>query len=349
VSFVAGRVGEAELQSALRDIEAAAQRGAQLAKQLLTFSHGEDQTPRQDPIELAKVIGSLASFLARVLPEQVRLTVHAEPGLSVRADATQLQQVLLNLCLNARDAMPDGGDLVVTAESVMLSDADAMARPFLAAGAHARLRVVDNGCGMSEEVRRRAFEPFFTTKAPGKGTGLGLAVVYRVVQTLAGHVAVDTAPGRGTTFTVHLPLAPPAPTVEDTDRFETPRRVTVGGSKLLVVDDEPLLREALRRLLAAMGYVVLTADDGEQALAIYREHHQSISLVILDLAMPHMGGEEAFYALRQIRPDARVLITSGYAEQDAVRSLLAAGAVGFLPKPVDAKKLLRALVANDDA
>jgi len=329
---------DSPLRTPVQTIITAARRGADLTNQLLAFARGGRYEVR--PISLNEA----AREVVRLLSRTVDKTIAIEPRLAddlatVEGDAGQLHQMLLNLCLNAVDAMPGGGQLIIETENVTLSQEQAQAEPELQPGPHVRLRVIDTGTGMDPETMRRIFEPFFTTKKgqPGRPhSGLGLAMVYGIVRSHSGAIRVYSEVGRGSTFEVYLPaLARPAPLPP------IPAAAPTGGAEtVLVVDDEDFIRYLLQRALEDAGYTVLLAEDGPQALELYRARGPEIDLVILDMGLPQVSGRQVFHHLRQLDPNAVVLISSGYAEDDQARAMIEAGARGFLAKPYDLNELL---------
>ncbi|MFO0755559.1 MAG: PAS domain S-box protein [Byssovorax sp.] len=329
-----------ELKADLDDMKGLVRRGADLSRQLLGFARRGRYDPR--PLDLTAAVTETSSMFGRTRRELSIETI-LPPGLPpVLMDRAQLDQVLLNLLVNASHAMPSGGRIRLAAELATLSATEAALRG-TSPGRFVMLHVSDTGTGMDEATRARVFEPFFSTKALGRGAGLGLAAVYGIITGHKGAIAVESAPGEGTTFTLWLPVAeepskphaPPAPA----------SAVTRG--LVLVVDDEETLLGFAARSLRALGYEALTAASGKEAVAIAREQGDRIALVILDLVMPEMNGSKTFAALREIAPDLKVLLASGYAIDEHAQALLDRGCVGFLSKPFDLKTLdetLRSLV-----
>jgi PAS domain S-box-containing protein len=312
-------------------------RAAELTRQLLSFAR---RTPlRPAPLSLNQSVEQTVRLLRHTFDPRITVEVRLEPSLwLVQADAAQIDQVLMNLCLNARDAMAEGGRLTLTTANLAL-DLDAV-RPYPEGrpGEFVRLRVEDSGQGMTPEVRAHLFEPFFTTKAVGKGTGLGLATVFGIVQQHRGWIACRSAVGAGTAFEVYLPrLATaviPAPVVVDKGGGS-------GSETILVADDQDMVRTLVATILQRHGYRALTAADGAQAVELYRQRQPEIALVILDLAMPVLSGKDALLALREVNPAVRVLISSGYISDETARDLERAGAAGFVAKPYHAADLAR--------
>jgi signal transduction histidine kinase/ActR/RegA family two-component response regulator len=309
-TFIARRAVEgSDDERDVGEIRKAGERATRLTHQLLAFARRETVRPRV--LDLTGVVLEMEQLLRRTLGEHVELeTALAADLWPIMADYGQLEQVLVNLAVNARDAMPQGGTLTLDTENVAADDAYAAARPGLAPGRYVRLRVSDTGTGMAPDVAARAFEPFFTTKPKGEGTGLGLATIYGIVTGAGGNVQIYSEPGLGTTFTVLLP-ATDAPMPELDDRRE-PRRGH--GETILVVEDEAAMLEVTRRLLEDGGYTVLTASGGEEALRIAAGHPGEIHLLLTDVVMPGMLGREVAARVTELRPGIGVLYMSGYAQ-----------------------------------
>jgi len=323
----------------LDEIKRAAQRAAGLTRQLLAFSRQQVLAPQL--LDLPEVVDGLGNMLRRLIGADIDLQVkHLDGSSFVRIDASQLEQVLLNLTLNARDAMPSGGVLRLQTRRETSAARRAEATPALAPGAYAVLIVQDNGVGMSEEVRARAFDPFFTTKEPGKGTGLGLATVYGIVRQSGGHLELDSAPGQGTTVRIYLPEVA-APVIDTVAHADTPPVQSQVQPKLriLVVEDEPVVRELVLRLLRRAGHNVTGAPDGETALAL-ASSGPAFDLLVTDVVMPGMNGRELAGRLQQLQPRLPVLFMSGYAHDFDGALPEAPGASAFLQKPFDAAALL---------
>jgi len=311
-----------------------AQRASELTRQLLTFA-------RRGRVEVRPLsLNDIAREVIRLLERTIDKAIAVEPYLAcdlaiVEGDASQLHQMLLNLCLNAHDAMPQGGRLIIETQNVALSEEKARTGLDLQAGRYVLLSVTDTGIGMDAEVQQRLFEPFFTTKEQGRG--LGLAMVYGIVRGHGGAVHVYSELGQGSTFKVYLPVV--SRLAEDTAPEETE---FVGGSEtVLVVDDEETVRELLRRILEQGGYTVLLVADGVEAVELYTMLSTKIDLVVLDIIMPQMGGRETYQRLQEINPGVKVLLSSGYSENGQAQDILAAGARGFLQKPYDLYAVLR--------
>jgi PAS domain S-box-containing protein len=320
------------------EIRKAAERAAGITRQLLAYSRQQVLQPKA--LELDRLIESRIPMLERLVGPDIRVRWRRHPAVPlVRADPAQLEQVLVNLALNARDAMPSGGELKVEIEPAILqAQAAEPGRPAVPAGRYARIAVTDSGVGMSPETRARAFEPFFTTKQPGAGTGLGLATVYGIVKQSDGFIWCHSEPGRGTMFEVFLPERAGRP--EPAGRPGVPAAAPGGGETVVVVEDEEAVRRMAARTLSARGYRVLEATDAAQALA--REPDWGpIDLLVTDVVMPGAGGRELAAALTARRPGLRLLYISGYTDDEVTRrGLLDAGAP-FLEKPFEAEGLAR--------
>jgi PAS domain S-box-containing protein len=322
----AGRSPAEELES----ISSAASRAAELTRKLLAFSR--KQVMKMRPLELNQALAEFARLLQRVVGEDIALEFRASASpLVVRADTSQLEQVLLNLCTNARHAMPKGGRLVIETQRAAFDEDFVQRNPWARVGEYAELRVSDSGEGMDEPTRRHIFEPFFTTKKDG--TGLGLAVVHGIVQQHEGCVDVESAPGAGTTMHVYLPLTQEGPPTEVAhgEAGTLPRR---GHELVLVAEDERPLRNLISLSLKELGYEVLTAADGEEATRVFEANRGRIAVVILDVVMPKLGGPEALARMRAIDPNVRAVLTTGYApDSDYLSELAEAESLTVLPKP----------------
>ena len=321
-------------------IEEAAQRGADIVRQLLTFARGvEGQRTTIDPKTL---FDQLERILRETFPKSIAFNILLAPELwPVVGDLTQLHQVLLNLCVNARDAMPEGGHLVISAENCAVDDDLAALSPDAKTGRHVRLTVIDSGTGIPREIIEKIFDPFFTTKEPGKGTGLGLSTALGIVRSHGGFLLVDSEPGKGSTFRVFLP-AGSKPEVAPRGE-EAPSIPHGNGETILLVDDEPEIIKIMQAVLTRNGYKVVTARDGLEALALYRIHSTSIDLVLTDLMMPRMDGVQLARALKKLDEELVVVATSGHGEETHRNELLPLGVDHFLSKPFTAPMLLSTL------
>ena len=293
-------------------IQKAAGRAVAMTRQLLAFSRMQVLQPRV--IDLNAVVSDLGKMLPRLIGENIEYSFAAEPNIApVKADPGQIEQVILNLAANARDAMPRGGQLDVSTANVSIDETAALKRPPLTPGRYVRLAVGDTGTGMDEATRAHIFEPFFTTKEVGKGTGLGLATVYGIVKQSGGYIWVDSTPGKGTTFEIYLPQASGKTTseAEPEEKFSSAAR---GSETILVVEDEAGVRELACQFLRVKGYTVLDAGSGPEALEIAGRHPATIHLLLTDMVMPRMSGEELTTQLRTARPEIRVAFMSGYSK-----------------------------------
>jgi len=328
------------VESAARTIEGAAERAAELTRGLLGFARRGKL--RNEPFDLRATVRETAALLERTLDKSVRLTVElGDEPLVVRGDQGQMVQAALNLAINARDAMPDGGDLRLAARRAAPPEEPAPSLPG-EPGAWAALSVADTGCGVPEELRARIFEPFFTTKRPGKGTGMGLAMVYGIARGHGGTVSLESAVGRGSTFSVHLPLEqgaalPAAP--------PKPADGASGLGLVLVVDDEPFVRDAAAAMIRSLGGRVLLAEGGAAAVELFHAQATEIDVVLLDLIMPGMDGERCFRELRAIDPAARIVLCSGHDVDGRAQRVLDAGAAALLRKPYTIADLAAAFAA----
>jgi two-component system cell cycle sensor histidine kinase/response regulator CckA len=319
------------------EIQRAAVRATQLTRQLLAFGRRQVLMPR--PLDPREVVIDIVPMLRRLIGEDLELVVEIVSGLGpIMADPNQLDQVLVNLALNGRDAMPSGGRLTIEGHEVDVDEAFASTHLWAHVGSYVVLSVRDTGEGMTEEVRRQVFEPFFTTKGPGKGTGLGLATVLGIVEQSNGYVEVDSEPGRGSTFHIYLPKVAPAP-IERPEET-APTISSPGSGSLLVLEDEAPVRSLACRILRDAGYVVLEAATGEEALAIEATNSGRIDLLFTDVVLPDMNGHQVAEVLRYRRPEMAVLYASGY-DHDMVagQGNLGVG-VGYMSKPYSREELL---------
>ncbi|MFO0750481.1 MAG: response regulator [Myxococcota bacterium] len=336
-----GDIGE--VREELDEILSAGRRGADLVRQLLSFARKGAGQPM--PVDVNELVNEAVSLLRRgTTPNMFVFTELANEPLIIEADPAMVENALLNLGINARDAMPEGGHLTFTTRRVD-TPANAVpgdgAAPQSGPGTWVEIIVKDTGVGMTDEVKSHLFEPFFTTKPPGKGTGLGLASVYGTMQTHGGVIGVQSEVGRGTAFTLHLPLSEEEPLAAiDVDPSAVPRR----PGHILLVDDDDSVRMVAKRMLTELGCTVSTAVDGLEAVEFFTTHRRDIDLVILDMQMPNLDGRGTFRELRKIDPRVRVLLVSGYAAKEEAERCLAEGALDFLPKPFKLEDLSRAIV-----
>ncbi len=318
-------------------IHQAAARGADLVKQILTFSRRTETHPR--PINLNNEVKQTEKLLYRTIPKMIEIELHLAADLkTIRADSGEMEQILLNLAVNARDAMPTGGRLIIETRDEYLDEEDCRMHLDAKPGEYVVLIVSDTGCGMSKDVMDHIFEPFYTTKKVGDGTGLGLAMVYGIVKGHGGHITCYSEPGAGTTLKIYFPTLE----TEETPDLTTTQQIPAFGTEtILVVDDEELIRDLARRILSKTGYTVLAAGSGEEALEIYRNKKDEIALVILDLIMAGMGGRQCLDKLLEIDPKTKILVASGYSASGPAKEAVEAGARGFVDKPFQMRHLLR--------
>jgi len=333
---------ESPLQGDLAMIEEAASRATVLTRKLLGFARKGKYVVQV--FDVHEAIDAVITFSRRTIPLTVEFerAFHAGP-LWVRGDRTQMEQVFLNLFLNARDAIPGGGRIRVETESVEVADDLTRDGHVLKMGRYARVVVADTGAGIDPANLTRVFDPFFTTKAQGQGSGLGLATVYGIVKNHQGYIYLDSEPGRGTRVLIFLPAtAAPAPAAADHSPAAGPEaEMPLAGRRLLVVDDETINRLFLSRLLRTAGADILEAADGQQAVRVFQDHAETVDCIILDINMPVKSGEAALAEIQRIRADVPVVVLSGYGEDATVYQMLQRGCRGFLHKPVDALALLR--------
>ena len=325
----------------IQEIFKATERGAALTRQLLAFGRKHDA--RLARIDLNRTIAGLREMLTRVIREDIALTMEVEPGpLAVMIDPYDLEQVVFNLVINARDALPEGGAIQVDVARTQVDATNSPADAAVTPGEFVRLRVRDNGTGMSPDVQAHLFEPFFTTKEVGEGTGLGLAFVHGIARHGQGFVTVDTAPGEGTTVAVYLPQAPPAALPSSAESPAEDARDRPIAATILFVEDEPAVRSMTAHMLTRAGYRVLAAATPTEAVALFEDHADEVDLLLTDVVMPEMHGPALAERLVARRPDLRVLFVSGYS--DAMPATATpTDRITFLPKPFPPSRLVTAI------
>ncbi|MBA3961394.1 MAG: response regulator [Chthoniobacterales bacterium] len=331
-----------QVADALQVVREAVERGAALVQQLLTSAR---QTEAQFAVlNLNTLLREMDNMLSATFPKTINFVLHLHQNFpQVKADRSQIHQVLLNLCVNARDAMPDGG--TITLESGLTTGAQ-LSEYFtgVAAERYACLRVIDTGTGISKEVKPHIFEPFYTTKERSKGTGLGLSVVYGVVNNHRGFVQVDSEPGYGTTFSIYLPLEHAAEAADGAGE-KAPLWPNEPGRTVMLVEDEEMLRALGVLMLEGDGYRVIAAKDGVEAVDMFTEHANEIGLVLCDLGLPRLGGREVFLKMKEIKPNVRTIVASGYLEPNLRSELLRAGVIDTVQKPYDFREMLEKIRA----
>ncbi len=324
-------------------ITTSVERGRSLVKQLLMFARKTET--RFESLKLDQLLAEIGDLISETFPKVITLSIDVqEPLPTIVADATQIHQVLLNICVNARDAMPKGGTLCITARKV--SGQDLLTQHSKAnASDYVCIRITDDGTGMDETTRKRIFEPFFTTKKVGKGTGLGLSVVYGIIESHGAFIDVETQTGKGTTFTIFFPVEERhSETIElDGEGMDDIPRCK---GTVLVIEDEEWLRELAVDTLSFYGYEILSAQDGEEGIEIFRLNKDRISVVISDLGLPKLSGEEVIYAIKRLNPDAKVIVASGYIDIEIKTNLRKQGVNYFIQKPYMAKEMIQAINNN---
>jgi len=325
-----------EGRTLLSTIEISAERGADIVKQVLTFARGAEGD--RILLQPKHLINELVKMMSQTFPKNITIKAQiAKNVATISGDITQLHQVLLNLCVNARDAMPDGGRLTVCAETVSLDERASSVHPDAREGRYVILKVMDSGQGIPRRVLEKIFDPFFTTKEPGKGTGLGLSTVMGIVKSHAGFVSVDIEVGVGTAFRIFLPASEKEGEDARQESFATPEG---NGELILVVDDEPSIRNAATKTLEAHGYRAYTAEDGTDALALYFQRRTEIQLVLTDIEMDLMDGVALVRALKKVDPLVKIVTSSGQSQSNKKLILQDLGVTWFLDKPYSAEQLL---------
>ncbi|MBE9541343.1 MAG: PAS domain S-box protein, partial [Proteobacteria bacterium] len=322
----------------LEAIIKSAQRASDLTKRLLIFSRKVESKLR--PMDLNNEIEQVSQMLERTIPKMINIELHLSEDIKIiNADPAQIEQIMMNLGVNARDAMPNGGRLIFETENVILDEEYCKTHLGSKPGQYVKLSISDTGHGMDKETLRHIFEPFYTTKDTGKGTGLGLAMVYGIVKSHGGYIMCYSEPDEGTIFKIYFPIIE-----KEAERVESKEEkvpIKGGNETILLVDDEEAIRELCKDILARFGYTVLIASDGETALEIYREKKEEINLVILDIIMPGMGGRKCLEELLKMNPKSRIIIASGYSINGPAKEVLEAGAKGFISKPYDMRGMLQ--------
>ena len=327
------------LQEHIQTIEQASLRASELTKQLLGFARAGKYEVRA--VNLNHPIEELQKLISRTFDKRVTLTVKLAKELwAIEGDSNQLQHSFLNICLNARDAMPHGGVVTLTTQNLDLDLATAAQHHNLAPGKYVHVAITDTGVGMDSATQARIFEPFFSTKERGKGTGLGLAMVYGIVRNHGGRIFVESALGKGSTFHIYLPATR---TPVAAPQAESPLDTPFGSETILLIDDERVILDVASRILKRLGYTVLVTPDGQEGVRVFAERRHEIALVILDMVMPKLGGREVFRRLKAIDPQVRVLLSSGYSADGDTQAILNEGVLGFVQKPYVMNDLAQAV------
>ena len=320
-------------------VQQAAERAAALTRQLLAFSRR--QVLKLAPIDLNQLVENLMKMVHRLMGEDIELLVAPASGLeTVNADQGQIEQVLLNLCLNARDAMPEGGRLTIETQNVVFDEDYCQAHDWARPGRHIMVSVSDSGCGMDEETRLQIFEPFFTTKEEGKGTGLGLATVYGIIRQHQGMIQVYSEPGKGTRFTLYLPAIDQQLPVSSGLEVQ---KIPGGNETILMAEDNEHIRIIAKEMLEEAGYKVLTAIDGQEALHLFNQHEDEIKMLFLDIVMPKIGGRAVYEEISLHHPGIKCLFISGYSQEAVHTNFIHEAGLNLLQKPFRRDELLQAV------
>ncbi len=320
----------------LNQIVSIVQKGKHLAGQLLAF--GRKMDAQMEVLDFNQILKNVEKIMRRTIPRMIEIELQLDDNLKkVTADAGQCEQIIMNLCLNAKDSMPEGGKLTLKTENVRLKGRPDTAHIDLPSGNYVRLTIADTGHGISEDTLMHIYEPFFTTKEKGKGTGLGLSIVYSIVQNYSGAIECDSDPGTGTTFRIYLP---PATSASDTVQAESRQQISWTGrghEVVLLIDDEPDIIKIGQKVLQESGYTVITARNGEEGIARYLQNQ--VDLVLLDVSMPGIGGIKCLHHIMSLSPEAKVIIISGYLSNGRISEAMTLGAKAFLTKPYSFEEL----------
>ena len=333
------------LRDKMAHILSAAERASNLTRSLLTFSRRQEM--ELQPLNLKTNISNVETFLRRIIGQDIKLTISfAKEDIPIVADGGQMEQVLMNLATNARDAMPNGGTLTIATDIIDIDEEFIRMHGYGAPGSHVMLTVTDNGIGMDEATRQRIFEPFFTTKDTSKGTGLGLSIIYGIITQHNGHISVYSEPGQGTTFKILLPLMADKVLLTEANTCHQP---FFGGKEIiLVVDDEAQIRQYLELFLTTLGYQVLLAQDGQEAIQVFAEKSDKVDLVLMDMIMPNKNAKEAAIEIRKIKGGVKILYTSGYPYDLANDGMLLEAGAQLIMKPVTPTDLAQRIRASLD-
>jgi signal transduction histidine kinase/ActR/RegA family two-component response regulator len=333
------KITDNESQKLLNALERSTQRGASLVKQVQSFARGVQG--ERVALQVSHLISEIMQIAKETFPRSIEIRTDIEKDLlMVSGDATQLHQVIMNLCVNARDAMSESGILNISAENSFIDENYARMNIDAKVGQYVVITVSDTGTGIPPEILDRIFEPFFTTKQPGKGTGLGLSTSLAIVKSHSGFINVYSEVGKGTAFKVYLPVVK----TTEVQKAEEQLELLAGhGELILIVDDEAMVREITSSILETHGYRVLTANDGTEAIKVYKQNKEKIKAVIMDMMMPVMDGQTCIRALRKVNPDIKIIAVSGLAEKEKLAKVAVTHVKAFLPKPYVAKKLLKTI------
>jgi CheY-like chemotaxis protein len=333
------KLTDEESQRLLKAIERSTQRGANLMKQVMSFSKGVEG--ERNVLQVAHIVSEIREIAEETFPRSIKIRTDIPKDLwTISGDATQLHQVVMNLCVNARDSMQDG-ILSISAENLFIDEDYAHINTEAKIGSYIVITVSDTGKGIPLEIRDRIFEPFFTTKEHGKGTGLGLSTSLGIVKSHGGFITVYSEVGNGTAFKVYLPAIT---TVETLTAEEKQLELPAGhGESILIVDDEDLIREITKKTLKAHGYRVITANDGKEAIPLYLKNREKIKLVLMDMMMPIMDGSTSIRELHKINPELKIIAVSGLTEKDKLAKVYETYIHAFLTKPYNTEKLLNTI------
>jgi len=334
-----------EVRKAATVIQSAADRASQLTAQLLAFARKGKHL--NVPIDLKKTLDETAASFATALGPAIRVVRSDHDGAAaIMGDPAQLEAAFANLALNARDAMPAGGELAISTEAAVLDETFCRAHPGSSPGRYVLVSVSDTGVGIPRENLGRVFDPFFTTKEQGKGTGLGLSMVFGIVKSHGGYIGVDSEVGKGTTFRIYLPAAA-GEVLQLEIPYASPPPAPAGPGKgtILLVDDQEPVRDVCSAMLRTLGYRVVTASDGREGLAYYRDAWRDIDVVIVDMVMPVLGGPECFRGMKEVNPEVRAILATGYSLEGAVQEVMNEGVLGFIQKPFRMEQLSQVVTA----
>jgi CheY-like chemotaxis protein len=330
-----------QLQHNADQILASAERAAKLTHDLLSFSR--KQIVNLSPLNINDIICGIQNMLARLISENIEFKVRCSAEqLIAEVDKGQIEQVLMNLATNARDAMPQGGTLEITTGIVEVDDSNMIIPHDHKSSRYILITVSDSGIGMNKETLEHLFEPFFTTKEVGKGTGLGLAITYGIIKKHHGFIYVHSEPGKGATFKIYLPLIKAATKEVMQEENDQP---SLGHETILLVEDESVVRQVTKDMLEEFGYTVLEAIDGDEGIRVFRENQHRIELILCDLIMPHKNGKEVYEEVKKIRPDIKVIFMSGYTADIIEEQVILEKGINIIYKPTDTAELLEKIRA----